>query len=82
MENGESGNNEVEGLSKSGRKQSAIFSFFLFLLILGWEGPLGLYMGLRDGDAGLIIAGLFITVFLWGLGIEEIKDFVKDIRRK
>ena len=80
MENGESGNPEVDGSSKRRRKQSARFNFFAFLFIFGWEGPLGLFIGLQEGNVGLIIAGLFITAFFWGLfGIEELKDFIKEI---
>lgn len=83
MENGGSNNQEIDNSSKRRRGQSARFNFFAFLLIFGWEGPLGLYMGLQEGNIGLIIAGLFITAFLWGLfGIEELKDFIKEMGHK
>lgn len=80
MENDESGNSEVDGSSKRRREQSARFEFIAFLLLFSLEGPLGLYMGLQEGNVGSIFAGLFITAFFWGLfGIEVLKDFIKEI---
>lgn len=80
MENGESNNQEIDNSSKRRRGQSARFNFFAFLLIFGWEGPLALYIGLQEGRFGLIIVGLFITAFFWGLfGIQELKEFIKEI---
>jgi hypothetical protein len=83
MEDGESGNSERKNSKlRSDRNQSTRFYFFAFLLFLGWEGPFGIYLGLRDGSIAFVIVGLFITVFLWGLfGIEELKKFLKDLRR-
>jgi RsiW-degrading membrane proteinase PrsW (M82 family) len=83
MEDGESGNSERKNSNlRSARNQSIRFYFFAFLLIFGWEGPFSIYLGLRDGSVALVMVGLFITVFLWGLfGIEELKKFLKDLRR-
>lgn len=41
------------------------FSFLLFLIFLSWEGPLIMYFGAREGDFIFILAGFFLTIFLW-----------------
>ena len=41
------------------------FCFFMFLLLLSWEGPLVIYFGAREGDFVIILCGFFLTIFLW-----------------
>lgn len=39
---------------------------------------MGIWFGLRDGDIAVIIVGIFITVFLWGLfGLDILRDFFR-----
>lgn len=56
--------------------KSPILNLLIFIFIFGWEGPLAIWMGFQGEKVGLIIVGLFITLFCWGLfGFTFIKDY-------
>ncbi|NQU83316.1 MAG: hypothetical protein HQ536_01250 [Parcubacteria group bacterium] len=58
-------------------RSSPTFELFAFIFTLGWEGPLGIWIGIRDGSIEFVLVGLLITLFLWGLfGIPIIKSFL------
>jgi hypothetical protein len=82
MENGDKERPEMGRHNKHSKKgESPTFEFFMFLVIFGWAGPLPLYFGVIQGNAGLIIVGLFFTWFFWGLlgGVKVFKDFIRYI---
>lgn len=70
MEEDGCGNVELESSNlRGGRKNSPLFDLIIGLLIYGWEGPLTVVKGLSEGNNALIVIGLLLTVFLWGLTI-------------
>ena len=75
------GHPELDSERTGGRRKNSPTELVAFLLIFGWEGPMGIWIGLRDSDVAVVIVGVFITAFLWGLfGIGILKDFFKDTR--
>lgn len=78
MEDEGGGHPELDSEQTTGRRRSTGTDLVGFLVIFGWEGPMGLWIGLRDGDVAVIIGGIFITVFLWGLfGLDLVKKFFR-----
>lgn len=62
---------------------SPITGLIFFIIIFGWEGPISLYVGVQRGETGLIILGLFITIFFWStFGMEHLKEVYEYLRRK
>ncbi len=78
LEEDGSGNSEYEGSAQ--RRGKTSYGFVAWFIVFGWEGPLGIYLGLRDGDIGIIIGGILITALFWNLlgGIYLLKDFLKS----
>mgnify|MGYP001600275234 CR=1 FL=1 len=78
MEDDGGGHPELDSGQTNGRSGNPGTELLGFLVIFGWEGPMGLWIGLRDGDVAVIIGGVFITVFLWGLfGLDIVKNYFK-----
>lgn len=46
---------------------SLLGRFLAFLMVLGWEGPVVVMLGVRDWGWGTIAAGAFLTAFFWGV---------------
>lgn len=46
---------------------SLLGRFLAFLMVLGWEGPVVVMLGVRDWSWGTIAAGTFLTAFFWGV---------------
>ncbi len=49
-----------------GRK-TTVFDLLGFIVIFGIWGPYGIYIGIKQGNYGLIIIGGVITLFFWGI---------------
>ena len=49
-----------------GRK-TTVFNLLGFIVIFGIWGPYGIYIGIKQGNYGLIIIGGVITLFFWGI---------------
>ena len=66
------------------RPPTSSVSFFIgFLVMLGWEGPLAIYLGLTNGSMAEFDFGLANTVFFWGaFGWWSLVDTIKIISRK
>lgn len=45
---------------------SPLTYFVVFLVMLGWEGPLLIWNGLAKGEMVELGIGLLITLFFWG----------------
>jgi hypothetical protein len=69
----------VESGGGDTRRRSAGFSFFLFLLIFGWEGPVGMYLGFQNESLGSVIAGSIVTIIFWGfIGIDSLRELASQ----
>lgn len=78
MEDDGGGHPELDSGRSRGRQRNSLTTLVAFLLIFGWEGPMAIWIGFRDGDVAIIIVGVFITVFLWGLfGVGILREFFK-----
>ncbi len=49
-----------------GARKSPFIDLFLFTASFGWQGPLGMYYGLHTQKTGIIMFGIFISIFFWG----------------
>ncbi|OFZ65914.1 MAG: hypothetical protein A2V79_06995 [Betaproteobacteria bacterium RBG_16_56_24] len=61
MEDDGGGHPELDSEQTRGRHNNSPTTLIAFLVIFGWEGPMGIWIGLRDGDIAVIIVGIFIT---------------------
>lgn len=59
---------------------SLLGRFLAFLMMLGWEGPVAVMLGVRDWSWGTIAAGVFLTAFFWGvLGLPLLAQCAKQV---
>lgn len=62
---------------------SSVSFFIYFLIMLGWEGPLAVYVGLANGSMAEVGIGLVVTLFFWGLfGWWSLVDIMKMAARR
>lgn len=65
-------------MRRSSIRTSPYWDLIIFTAIFGWEGPLGVCLGLRDGDVTVVVVGVLLTLFFWGIfGIGLITDCVR-----
>lgn len=66
--------------SRSTPGKTPFLNFFAFLLAFGWEGPVIIFIGLRNGSTLEILIGLLFTIFFWALfGIKLLSNLVKHL---
>jgi hypothetical protein len=68
--------------SPSAPEKSPILNFLAFALAFGWEGPVILSIGWRNGSTLEILIGLVFTVFFWSLfGFKLLRELVRHVLR-
>lgn len=60
--------------------KTPFLNFFAFLFAFGWEGPVIISIGLRNGSTLEIVMGVLFTVFFWALfGMKLLSSLVKHL---
>ncbi len=54
--------------SRSTLDEAPLGNFVAFLMMLGWEGPAAVCIGVRDSDLLVTTIGAFITLAFWTFG--------------
>jgi len=64
-------------------KNSALSNLVLFLLALGWQGPLAVFYGLHIQNTSVAVFGGFITLYFWGcFGLKYLLVYLNEIVRR
>lgn len=62
--------------------KTPFLNFLAFLLAFGWEGPVIISIGLRNGSTLEIVMGVLFTVFFWALfGMKLLSSLVKHLMK-
>jgi len=61
-----------------------IWGFLGWFFWFGWEGPLAIYLGVRDEEIATVFVGLFFTWFFWHLmgGLMMLKGFIAALQKE
>ncbi len=67
------------GLSRN----PALSNLLLFLVALGWQGPLAIYYGLHVQNTSVAVFGGFITFYFWGcFGLKYLLVYLDELVRR
>jgi hypothetical protein len=70
-------------LQHGAAKKSASSNLLLFLIALGWQGPLAMLFGLNYDNTGVTVFGGFITAYFWGcFGLKYLLLYLDEVVRR